>query len=386
MSPRKDFDVIVVGARCAGAAHARLLALAGFRVLMVDRAEPGTDTLSSHSLTRGGVLQLSRWGLLPQIMASGTPAIARSIFRFGPLERPIDIRPVADGPGMIAPRRHKLDAMLADAAQAAGVEVLYSTRLTGALRDDAGRVCGAELCGADGQVRHVTAEMVVGADGLQSTVAKAVGAQSTALAAGCLAHIYGYYALPDQDDNLFAFAPGLSVGLTPTDEGQTTVIATAEPARLRAEMRQHGAEGALVRLSSDVDPFLGEKMRASGTAERVRIFGGHVSVRRTSAGPGWALIGDAGQFRDPVTAHGMTDAFRDAEHLARHLTETGFDATGYERERNAASGAIFALTAEMADYSRPLVQLADRFMLLSKLMRKEQEWMDVRFGPVTRAA
>lgn len=386
MSRPKDFDVIVVGARCAGAAHARLLALAGFKVLMIDRAEPGTDTLSSHSLTRGGVLQLSRWGLLPEIMASGTPAITRSTFRFGPMPRTIDIRPVEDGPGMIAPRRNKLDAMLARSAEAAGAEIRYSTRLTDVLRDDTGRVCGAELCGAGGQVRRVTAELVVGADGLQSTVARAVGARATALGSGSLAHIYGYYALPGQSDNIFAFAPGLSVGLTPTDEGLTTIIASAEPARLRAEMRQHGAEGALLRLSAEVDPALGEKMRASGATERVRIFGGHPTVRRTSAGPGWALIGDAGQFRDPVTAHGMTDAFRDAEHLARHLFDAGFDATAYERERNAVSGELFALTAEMADYTRPLAQLAERFVDLSKLMRQEQEWMDMRFGAVARAA
>jgi len=73
MTTRKDYDAIVVGARCAGAAPAMLLALRGLRVLAIDRGAYGTDTLSTHALMRGAVAQLARWGLLDGVKAAGTP-------------------------------------------------------------------------------------------------------------------------------------------------------------------------------------------------------------------------------------------------------------------------------------------------------------------------
>ncbi len=386
MSKRLDFDVVVVGARCAGAAHARLLAEAGFSTLLVDRAEEGSDTLSSHTMTRGAVKQLDRWGLLEEVVASGTPGIARSVFRFGQDEVPVDIRPVRSGPGMVAPRRFKLDRMLGRAAVEAGAELRYRTTLRDTLRDDAGRVTGVRLASPEGWDYSVRADFVVGADGLRSSLARNVGAREKLITEACHCHLYGYFALPDQEENLFAFAPGISVGLTPTDGGMTTVIVSGSSEVLRQEIRLRGAEGALLSLTSRVDAALGERLRAAQMPERARLFAGHATMRRQSSGPGWALIGDAGQFRDPVTAHGMTDAFRDAEHLARHLAEAGFDATGYECERNAVSDPIFALTAEMTRYDRPMWELSAQFMQLSKLMREEQAWMDRRFGPQALAA
>ena len=77
------WDVIVVGARVAGAATAMLLARAGLRVLCVDRARYGSDTLSTHALMRGGVLQLQRWGLLDAVVAAGTPPVRRTVFHYG---------------------------------------------------------------------------------------------------------------------------------------------------------------------------------------------------------------------------------------------------------------------------------------------------------------
>ena len=82
MSPdRLRRDVVVVGARAAGAATAMLLARAGLSVLVVDRSRYGADTLSTHALMRGGVLQLQRWGLLERIVGAGTPPIRRTTFR-----------------------------------------------------------------------------------------------------------------------------------------------------------------------------------------------------------------------------------------------------------------------------------------------------------------
>ena len=119
------YDAIVVGARVAGAATAMLLARRGLRVLMVDRRRPGSDTLSTHALMRGGVLQLSRWGLLDRVIAAGTPAVTQTVLHYGDTSETVAIRPKAGVPSLFAPRRTVLDPILVDAAEEEGVDVRY---------------------------------------------------------------------------------------------------------------------------------------------------------------------------------------------------------------------------------------------------------------------
>ena len=126
-----DYDVVIVGARAAGAATAVLLARQGMRVLVVDRDRYGTDTLSTHALMRGGVLLLSRWGLLDQIVDAGTPAIRRTTFYYGAETVSVAIKPSPGVDALYAPRRTLLDRVLVDAAVAAGAEVRFGVTVTG---------------------------------------------------------------------------------------------------------------------------------------------------------------------------------------------------------------------------------------------------------------
>src|SRR5215472_3536247 len=87
------YDALVVGARCAGAATAMLMARRGMRVLVIDRGAYGTDTISTHALMRGGVLQLHRWGILPRIQATGTPPIETTTFHYPDEAVTIAIKP-----------------------------------------------------------------------------------------------------------------------------------------------------------------------------------------------------------------------------------------------------------------------------------------------------
>ncbi|BCI87312.1 hypothetical protein NIIDMKKI_25180 [Mycobacterium kansasii] len=137
------YDVIVIGGRCAGASTAMLLARAGLRVLVVEAARRGTDTLSTHALMRGGVLQLHRWGLLDAVVASGAPAVRATQFSYGDEVETIDIRPGDGISALRAPRRTVLDALLLDAAAAAGAEIRSPARVTRLLSRD-GRVCGVD--------------------------------------------------------------------------------------------------------------------------------------------------------------------------------------------------------------------------------------------------
>ena len=170
------YDVVIVGARAAGAATAYLLARHGLRVLLVDRSRYGTDTLSTHALMRGGVLQLTRWGLLDEIIAAGTPAVRRTTFRYADDLVPITLKASYGVEALYAPRRTVLDPILVDAAAAAGADVRFGIAVTGVERDRHGTVTGIIGRTRDGEPLRVAARIVVGADGIRSTIADPVDA------------------------------------------------------------------------------------------------------------------------------------------------------------------------------------------------------------------
>ncbi len=177
-------DVVVIGGRCAGAATAMLLARAGHDVAVVERSPLPSDTTSTHSLVRGGVVQLHRWGLLPDVLASGAPAIRKvHIQRYDaeagdPLR--LDVKAKAGVDHVLAPRRFVLDSILAGAALRAGATVHDRTTASGVLRDGNGRVTGVTVVGPDGSDRVLHARLVVGADGVRSRSARWFGAATTA--------------------------------------------------------------------------------------------------------------------------------------------------------------------------------------------------------------
>jgi 2-polyprenyl-6-methoxyphenol hydroxylase-like FAD-dependent oxidoreductase len=116
------YDVIVVGARCAGSPTAMLLARQGYRVLLVDRAAFPSDTISTHVVQPPGIAALNRWGLLSQLLSTGCPPVGTYAFDFGPFT--IAGSPgTDDSPVAYAPRRTVLDQLLVDAAASAGAEV-----------------------------------------------------------------------------------------------------------------------------------------------------------------------------------------------------------------------------------------------------------------------
>jgi flavin-dependent dehydrogenase len=151
-----DYDVVVVGGRCAGAATAMLLARAGVRVALVDRAPAGGDSLSTHALMRAGVIQLHRWGLLDRVIAAGTPAVRHTLFRYGDATTAVSLKPVAGVDALYAPLRSVLDPILVHGAAAAGADLMFGVSVTDVERAGDGRVVGVVghsgpvHCGASG--------------------------------------------------------------------------------------------------------------------------------------------------------------------------------------------------------------------------------------------
>jgi 2-polyprenyl-6-methoxyphenol hydroxylase-like FAD-dependent oxidoreductase len=380
-----DYDVIVVGGRVAGAAAALLLARAGLRVAVVERSPVGTDTVSTHALMRAGVLQLSRWGLLPAVQAAGTPAVRRTLFHYPGQTVQVSIRPSPGVEALLAPRRTVLDPILLDAAQDAGAQLWERTAMVGLVHRD-GRVAGVRLRTSAGEERTLRAHLTIGADGLRSDVATAVGAGTEREADHASAVLYAYRSGLPTDGYEWAYAPGVAAGLIPTNDGLTCVFAGSTPARVR-EARRLGGPGALRQLFAGAAPEHLDRFDASAAASPIRGWAGTRGFIRRSWGPGWALVGDAGLFRDPITTHGMTDALRDAELLADAvvvaMSGAGVEQSAlqeYQCRRDVLSDRLFRVTDEIASYRWDEAGIRDLLRSASSAMVDEVEFLEGRMS------
>ncbi len=363
-------DVIVVGARCAGAAVARLLANAGVSVALVDRAPRGTDTTSTHALMRGAVAQLSRWGLLDRITAADTPAIRQTTFWYDgdPMTIPITPRDGVDA--LYAPRRTLLDTVLLDAAESAGARVFDRCRATALLRHSDGRIAGLEMMNAGGRREVLHAPLVIGADGLRSTVATLVDAPVLERYTHATATLYTYFDGLSIEGTQWYFGHDLAAGAIPTNDGQTGVFVAVPPRQFSPQFQGRHLEGFVEALRT-VAPALADDIGTALPAEGFRGFGGQPGQVRQSIGPGWALVGDAGAFRDPITAHGITDALRDAEFLADAILDGSPEAwSHYVERRDRAARPVAVLSDAIASFSWTLEEVRGLHHDLSRAMNR----------------
>jgi flavin-dependent dehydrogenase len=390
---RSTHDVIVVGARCAGSATAMLLARRGLRVLVLDRARYGSDTVSTHALMRGGVLQLQRWGLLDAIVAAGTPPVTRVVFHYPDEITPISLKPAAGVTALYAPRRTVLDRVLADAALAAGADLRFGVTVTELLRDNAGRVTGVGGRDADGERLLASAPLTVGADGIRSLVAREAGAQviRTARSAGT-AVLYGYWDGLPANGYEWLYAPGAAAGLIPTNEGQTLVFAGTTPTQMKAARRGETTLRTLKTLLETVSPAMAERVSAAKAPRWLRGFVGMPGFVRQPWGPGWALVGDAGFYEDPLSTHGITDALRDAELLADTVFEIHSGAsteaaalTGYQQTRDALARRLFGTVDAIASLTWTVPQVRRLLLEASSAMSEQVEALQ-QFGQHDQAS
>jgi 2-polyprenyl-6-methoxyphenol hydroxylase-like FAD-dependent oxidoreductase len=361
----KRYDVVVVGGRVAGASTALLLARAGAKVVLVDRGRRGSDTVSTHGLMRAGVLQLLRWGVLPDVIASGTPPVRNVIFHYTDAEPVrVTIRPSAAVDALYAPRRQLIDRLLVDAAAAAGAEVLHETTVTGLLRDATDRIAGARVLRRRSGTADLHASFTVGADGIRSLVADEAAAPMIRQGMAESAVLYRYLEGLPAEGYEWAYGAGAAAGLIPTNDATCVFVATT-PTRLR-QLRRDGSEQAFSAVLAMAAPTFVDRVAVATAASSLRGWAGAPGFLRRCWGPGWALVGDAGYFKDPITTHGMTDAMRDAELLTDALLAVLSGAPeeaalpAYERIRDSLSSQLFAVTEAVAAFDWDL----DRVRLL----------------------
>ena len=385
------YDVVVVGGRIAGASTALLLARAGVRVAVVERGRRGSDTVSTHGLMRAGVLQLSRWGLLDRVIAAGTPPISRTVFHYADGEQvQVSIRPSPGVDALYAPRRTVLDRILVDAAEEAGADVFHETPVTSLLRDPDGRVRGVAAHDADGTRLELEGELTIGADGVRSVVAQQTQAPYLRQGRSASAVLYRYVDDLPGAGYEWAYGDGAGAGLLPTNDGATCVFVGTTPERMR-RLTKAGRERAFSTLLAAAAPALVERVDDAHAWTSLRGWAGIPGHLRQSWGPGWALVGDAGYFKDPITTHGMTDSLRDAELLSDRVLDVlgGADEAialaSYQQTRERLSTALFDATEEVARYDWDCVRARELLRTVSSAMSDEvdhlQSLPDRRLGP-----
>jgi 2-polyprenyl-6-methoxyphenol hydroxylase-like FAD-dependent oxidoreductase len=360
VAPEHAYDVIVVGARCAGSPTAMLLAGKGYKVLVVDRATFPSDTVSTHLLHPPGVAALRRWGLLERLVATGCPPIDTYAFDFGPFT--LSGSPGSDdAPVAYGPRRTVLDRLLVDAAAEAGAEVREGFTVTDVVVED-GRVTGVRGHGADGRATTEQARVVIGADGRHSRVARAVRPEQYHDKPPLLCGYYSYWSGLPMDGRFQTWIrPDRAFAAWPTHDDLTLVIGGWPYAELDAN--KHDIEGNFLKML-ELSPSFAERVRAA--TRQARFVGTAVANWfRKPYGPGWALVGDAGYNKDFITAQGMHDAFRDAELCASALDEafTGvrsFDAAmaAYQATRDTQVLPMYQFTCQLATLQPPPPDLA----------------------------
>ena len=382
----RNFDVIVVGARCAGSPTAMLLARRGCRVLLVDRTAFPSDTISTHVIHPLGAAKLKSWGLLDKLIRTGCPAIETYSFDFGPIK--ISGRPgTADLPSAYCARRTILDKLLADAAVDAGADLREAFSVSELLVED-GQVVGVRGRTSEGATVTEHAEIVIGADGRRSRVAEAVHAESYHQKPPLLAPCYSYWSnLPLHEFATYS-RPYRGFAMAPTHDGLTMIVGGwphAELDRVKDDLETHFYE------ILDLVPDVAERVR---DAKREAPFAGVPTPNyfRKPFGPGWALVGDAGYLRDPITAQGISDAFRDAEQFAAAFDEFSSGARSYDdamrdyqRKRDEAVLPMYEMTCGLATLAPPPPDMLGLFAALPGNQNAIDSFVRMNAGTISPA-
>jgi flavin-dependent dehydrogenase len=381
------YDVIVVGARCAGASTALLLSRQGYQVLLVDKSTfPSDLVMSTHLIWQPGVAKLTSWGLGDALTQTGTPALTRGHFDFGEVSIDAQFPPSGDTEQAYAPRRAVLDELLVQAATKAGAQLWEATTVDGLLSDDQGTVTGIRGRTRAGARVAARARLVVGADGTHSIVAR----QMTPGEYDCCPALQGTYfaywsGVPVPEVQVYP-RPGRAVYGWNTTDGIALIganwVAQDFP-RVRADI-----DGNYHQVIAQTAPELAERLRA-GRRESKWIGGTIRGYFRTPYGPGWALVGDAGYQKDPGTAQGITDAFTHAELLADAL-DAGLSGrqdisealARYERTRNTRAKPMYQLTCQLATLAPPTPEMEQFYASLAADPARAKQFLGVFAGSV----
>jgi flavin-dependent dehydrogenase len=350
------YDVIIIGARCAGSTTALLLARKGYRVLLLDKATFPSDTMSTHLIHPIGMARLKRWGLLDQVISSNCPPITQVDIDLGPLSLQSSMLPVDGVAAAYAPRRSLLDKILVDAAAEAGADLREGFQVQELLREN-GQVVGVIGRSAHGELLAEKAHMVIGADGKHSLVARQVGAEMYHELPTRTCFYYSYWSGAPLSHWMTFMRERCVIAAWPTNH-QLTLVGVVwsidQFPTIRTNVQGH------FQQALDLAPDFAERVRAGKQEERLVGTADLPHFFRKAFGPGWALVGDAGLHEDPLLAHGISNAFRDVELLTTALDD-GFSGrrpqlealSAYQQQRDEMALPFYEQNSQAARLAPP---------------------------------
>ncbi len=379
------YDVIVVGARCAGSPLAMLLARRGHRVLLCDKAHFPSDTISTHLIWQAALARVQRWGILDRILSLGAPRIRRATFDLGEFKL-TGYPPPLDGIDYaVAPRRTLLDKTLVDAAVEAGAELREGFQVAGIVWEKE-RVVGIRAQSHGGSETAERCRIVVGADGTHSLIARSVDAAkyNTRPSTACAYYTY-WQGGPRIEEFRTFFRKGFGGGAVPTNDDLTCVVAGWTDSFLAPNTRPEDG----YRTILEHVPYMAEFPRTARQAERLAGFRQMPGYFRNCWGEGWALAGDAGYHKHPLSAQGISDAFRDADLLSDAIDRGLSDPkimnhalAAYQAQRDRAVMPMYESTCARAELTVPPPQLQALFRALSGNQHEADRFFGTDAGTV----
>ena len=346
-------DVIVIGARCAGAPTAMLLARKGYEVLLVDRATFPSDIPHGHFIHRHGPRRLAQWGLIDRIIATNCPAVTSSVIDLDDFPL-VGTDLEVDGLALGTDRGDRCSTrswLMPPSKRVPNCGTGFSVE---DFTTDGDRITGIRGRTRGGALIVESASLVVGADGRRSRLARFVAAPEYESAPTAACWYFSYWSgVPARGVEIY-FRRDFAVFVFPTNDSLTGIFVGWPIHRLpmvRADI------GAHFMASIDAIPSLSERVRAGRREEPFKGATDLPNFVRKPYGPGWALVGDAGCHKDPILALGVCDAFRDVD-LLTHALDDGLSGRrpigdalhDYERRRNEASIAEYRENLHLARF------------------------------------
>jgi len=328
----EEADVVIVGARLAGCAAAITYAKAGARVIAIDRAHFPSNTPSTHGMFSSHVAEVAAIGALPKVLALNPPRITSITIAHG---ETMVSEPMSDCDGLdygLVVGRPQLDAAVLATARDAGVDVRERSTATGVLRDR-GRVTGIRYTN-QGREFQINAPLVIGADGRRSRMAKFLDVERPYRTSTNQRGVAWRYLIDERDeslrDHMFISRGRTIIMAAPMPDG--VIVHIAIPPIEEMPTWRSGSDAQWAQLVHS-HPHFGERfagarsdpthLSKSGLPPGMLRCSDLTAFFRVSCGPGWALAGDAGHFKDPVVGQGIRDALRSGRRLAemtlRHL-------------------------------------------------------------------
>jgi 2-polyprenyl-6-methoxyphenol hydroxylase-like FAD-dependent oxidoreductase len=355
MSRGETYDAVIVGARCAGSPLAAKLAQSGWKVLLVDREPPPNDTLSTHFIFPNTIARLADLGALERMEARHE--LHKVLYRVRILDHEIagPFTPIDGFDRGLGPRRPVLDTALLDAAVDAGAETRFGERVAGLLGAgwDNNPVRGVVLERGE----EINARWVFGADGRASTVASRLGLEKQRPMAGEFSILFAYWrGLPHTEYMHLEAHEDFALNWWHCED-DVHILVVSGPAQFSRGTASEREKRYLQALQTFPSTFDASLLDAAERISQIRV-APETMLRgffRQATGPGWALVGDAGHFKHPATAQGISDAIEQAIYIAEALDGSDENLDGYEAWRDERAAEHYEWSFDFGRFPRPAV-------------------------------